>query len=211
VVPVPEAYLKEVAVCESDGFRPAGDCETAVARAPRGSRFVRPSPHHRLVHLDESTGLRVHGACESVQAMSHRTWFVLPPGQERFYRKWNTGYRPLPPYRADCATTSAEALAGGPVEFLYPHDGTRIYIPVELGGRKGRAVFSAAHRDPGATLHWHLDDRYVGSTSVFHEQALDVEQGRHAVTVIDDAGNRARRVFEVLPRGGPDSAGDPER
>ncbi|MYH53545.1 MAG: penicillin-binding protein 1C [Gemmatimonadetes bacterium] len=196
--PRPEIHLKEVAVCESDGFRASGGCETAVARAPRESRFERPSPHHRLVHLDPSSGLRVHGACESVHAMAHETWFVLPPGQESFYRQWNAAYRPLPAYRPDCAATSPEALAGGPVDFLYPDDGTRIYIPVELGGRKGRAIFSVAHRDPGATLHWHLDDRYVGSTTVFHEQALDVGPGWHAVTVVDDAGNRARRVFEVL-------------
>ncbi len=198
--PKPEAHLKELTVCESDGFLAAGGCPTAVARAPRDSRFERPSPHHRLVHLDLSGGLRVHGRCESTREMAHETWFVLPPGQESFYRRWNPGYRPMPPYRPDCAATSPEALAGGPVDFLYPDAGTRIYIPVELGGRKGRAVFSAAHRDPEATLHWHLDDRYVGSTSVFHERALDVERGWHAITVVDDVGNRARRVFEVLAR-----------
>ena len=197
----PEVHLKEVRVCESDGFLPAGGCETRVAWAPRASRFERPSPHHRLVHLDPSSGLRVHGGCESVHAMAHAVRFVLPPGQESYYRRWKTGYRPLPRYRADCAATSAEAPAGGPVDFLYPGHGTRIYIPVELGGRKGRAVFAAVHRDPGATLHWHLDDRYIGSTSVFHEQALDVAKGRHVITVVDDLGNRARRAFEVLARG----------
>ena len=207
--PRPEAHLKEVTVCESDGFRAAGGCATAVARAPRDAHFERPSPHHRLLHLDPSSGLRVHGGCESAHAMAHEIWFVLPPGQESFYRRSNPAYRPMPSYRADCSATSTEALAGGPVDFLYPDDGTRIYIPVELGGLRGRAVFSAAHRDPEATLHWHLDDRYVGSTSVFHEQALDVERGWHAVTVVDDVGNRARRVFEVLGQrkgGATDSA-----
>ena len=204
--PRPEAHLKEVKVCRSDGYRAAGHCETAIAWAPRDSHFERPSPHHRTVHLDPSSGLRVHGRCQSVQAMSHETWFVLPPGQESFYQRWNAGYRPLPAYRADCAGTSVEASARSPVDFLYPDNGTRIYIPVELGGRKGRAVFAAAHRDPDATLHWHLDDRYVGSTSVFHEQALDVAEGWHVVTVVDEMGNRARRGFEVLA--GAASAGD---
>ncbi|WP_420464048.1 penicillin-binding protein 1C [Candidatus Palauibacter sp.] len=205
--PRPEAHLREVKVCRSDGYRAAGGCETTVGWAPRDSHFERPSPHHRTVHLDPSSGLRVHGRCASVHAMSHETWFVLPPGQESFYRRWNAGYRPLPAYRADCAETSAEASARSPVDFLYPDDGTRIYIPVELGGRKGRAVFAAAHRDPDATLHWHLDDRYVGSTSVFHEQALDVADGWHVVTVVDEMGNRARRGFEVLARA--EGAGQP--
>ena len=205
--PRPEAHLKEVTVCRSDGYLAAGGCDTGVTRAPRDSHFERPSPHHRTVHLDPSSGLRVHGRCESVRKMSHEIWFTLPPGQEKFYRRRNPAYRPLPPYRPDCAGTPAEMSEGSPVDFLYPHDGTRIYIPVELGGRKGRAVFAAAHRDPGATLHWHLDDRYIGSTSVFHEQALDVAEGRHVVTVVDDRGNRARRAFEVLAKA--TGVGDP--
>ena len=199
--PRPEAHLKEVRVCRTDGYLASGGCETTVTRAPRDSHFERPSPHHRTVHLDPSSGLRVHGMCESVQTMSHETRFTLPPGQEAFYRRWNPAYRPLPPYRPDCTRNPAEASAGSPVDFLYPHDGTRIYIPVELGGRKGRAIFAAAHRDPGATLHWHLGDRYIGSTSVFHEKALEVAAGRHVVTVVDVMGNRARRAFEVLARG----------
>ena len=63
----------------------------------------------------------------------------------------------------------------------------------------------AAHRDPSATLHWHLDNRYVGSTNVFHEQALDVSQGPHVLTVVDDRGNRARRAIEVLSKGSASS------
>ncbi|MDE2653829.1 MAG: penicillin-binding protein 1C [Gemmatimonadota bacterium] len=201
--PMPEAHLKQLRICESDGYLAAGGCKTTFTWAPRDSHFTQPSPHHRTTHLDPASGLRVHGRCESVQAMSHEIRFVLPPSQETYYRRRNPDYRPLPSYRADCATTTADAPARGPVDFVYPHPGARIYIPVELGGRKGRTVFSAAHRDPEATLHWHLDDRYVGSTRVFHEQALDIAEGLHTLTVVDDLGNRARRRFEVLAKGTP--------
>lgn len=196
--PKPEAHLKEVTVCRSDGYLAAGGCDTVATWAPRDSHFERPSPHHQTVHIDPASGLRVHGRCEAVRSMVHKTWFVLPPGQESFYRRRNPGYRPLPPYRADCAASSADSSDRSPIDFLYPHPGTRIYIPVELGGGKGRVVFEAAHGDAEATLHWHIDDRYVGSTTIFHERAFDVAPGRHAVTVVDDLGNRARRTFEVL-------------
>lgn len=198
--PRPDAHLKEVKVCRTDGYLAAGGCETAVARAPRDSHFERPSPHHETVHIDSASGFRVHGRCESVQSMTQETWFVLPPGQESFYRRWNPGYRPLPPYRTDCAANSAGASGRRLVDFLYPQPGARVYIPVELGGAHGRVVFEAAHGDPDATLHWHLDDRYVGSTTVFHQQALNIAPGRHTVTVVDNLGNRARRIFEVLAK-----------
>jgi len=56
------------------------------------------------------------------------------------------------------------------------------------------------HRDPNATLHWHLDDRYIGATRTYHQQAIDVEPGTHSLTVVDGEGNRLSRRFEVLPR-----------
>ena len=64
----------------------------------------------------------------------------------------------------------------------------------------------AVHRDPEATLHWHLDDRYVGSTSMIHEQALDMGLGWHTLTVVDERGNSARRKIEVLSMGAASSA-----
>ena len=194
----PAAHLREVRVCRTDGYLAAGGCETAVAQAPRDSHFERPSPYHETVHIDAASGLRVHGRCESVWSMAHETWFVLPAGQETFYRRWNPGYRPLPPYRADCAANSAGASGRRPVDFIYPQPGARVYIPLELGGTRGRVVFEAAHSDSDAVLHWHLDDRYAGSTTVFHQQAFNIAPGRHTVTVVDNLGNRARRTFEVL-------------
>ena len=99
------------------------------------------------------------------------------------------------PFRNDCGTLTADAA---PIDFLYPHAGTSLYIPLDLGAKKGRAVFEAVHREPGATLFWHLDDRYLGATETFHQQALDIAPGVHVVTVVDGAGNRLSRRFEVL-------------
>jgi penicillin-binding protein 1C len=71
---------------------------------------------------------------------------------------------------------------------------------MDLAGEKGQTVFEAVHRRPEATLFWHLDNRYLGSTSTFHQQALDIEPGVHVVTIVDEKGNRLARRFEVLGR-----------
>jgi penicillin-binding protein 1C len=194
----PYASLKEVVVCKDDGYLASNGCETEVQLAPANSHFDRISPYHQRVHLDQSGTWRVHGRCESVSNMLHRTWFVLQPGQEFYYRRQHAEYHSLPPYRKDCRNMVASSGEQGPIDFIYPNFGTRLYIPIDLGEKKGRTVFEAAHRDSDATLFWHLDDQYLGSTKVFHQMALDVQPGRHTITVVDKDGNRLSRRFEVL-------------
>lgn len=193
----PALHLKEVEVCRNDGYLSNGSCETERQWAPRDSHFDQLSPHNIRVHLDAARRYRVDSSCERVAHMAHADWFVLPPGQEFFYRRQHSDYRVLPPYRGDC---SAAAPARGPIEFLYPTPGTRIYIPVDLAETKSRVVFEAVHREHEALLHWHLDDSYVGSTRTFHQRALDVPVGTHTITVVDPQGNRISRQFEVLAR-----------
>jgi len=195
----PEADLKPVIVCKDDGYLASGGCEPRTELAPAGSHFERTSPYHRLVHLDPSGRWRVNGACEAPARMRHQSWFVLPPGQELYFRQHRTDYRLLPAYRADCAAQAPEERQG-PIDFLYPNAGTRLYIPIDLGAKKGRTVFEAVHRSRRATLYWHLDDRFIATTTTFHQQALDIEPGMHVLTVVDQDGNRASRQFEVLGR-----------
>jgi penicillin-binding protein 1C len=130
--------------------------------------------------------------------MVHRSWFVLSPGQEFYYRKHHAEYRPLPPLRKDCRRIVSVKGSNGPIDFLYPNFGTRLFIPVDLGEEKGQTIFEAAHRRPDATLYWHLDQSYLGATTTFHQQALDITPGTHVVTVVDEQGNRLARRFEVL-------------
>lgn len=198
--PKPEHALRPVEVCKNDGYLATGGCETELAWTPLDSHFERVSPHQQLVHLDEDRRWRVHGRCESVQNMRHERWFVLPPGQEFYYRRHQTSYRPLPPFRPDCVGYASDGTDRGPMGFLYPNTGTRVYIPIDLDGKKGRVVFEVAHRDPDATVFWHLDDRFLGATTTLHEQALDIAEGAHTITVVDQFGNRLSRDFRVLDK-----------
>jgi penicillin-binding protein 1C len=81
-----------------------------------------------------------------------------------------------------------------------PEADAQIYVPVELDGREGRIVFRAAHRESGATIHWHLDGTYLGATDVFHEMEARPSAGVHTLTLVDSAGNTLSRRFEVLAR-----------
>lgn len=192
----PALHMKTVEACRNDGFLAGGGCETEATWVPEDSHFGRTSPFNRTVHLDGSGARQVHGGCERPGRMRHASWFVLPPHMEHYYRRHHADYRPLPRLRDDCR--DANGTAATPIAFLYPNAGTKLYIPLDLTGLRGRAVFEAVHREPEETLFWHLDDRYLGRTRTFHQQELDMTPGFHTITVVDESGHRLSRRFEVL-------------
>ncbi|TMW14750.1 penicillin-binding protein 1C [Alloalcanivorax gelatiniphagus] len=189
--------LKQVRVCADDGYLAGGRCPAKTALAPLHSHFQTVTPHHRRVHLD-GNGQRVHGDCQAVAGMHSRDWFVLPPAQAWFYRQRHPDYRPLPAWRSDCLAGARALDPSPPMAILYPHAGAGLYIPRELGGQRGQAVFRVVHERDAARLFWHLDDRYLGVTEHFHQWAIRAEPGWHTLTLVDDQGFRLRRRFKVL-------------
>jgi len=194
----PDGLLKEVQVCIDDGYLAHNGCPAEPQLVPLGSHFDRVSPHYKMVHLDKTASWRVHGNCEAVADMKHQLWFVLPPGQEFYYRKHHSEYRPLPPFRKDCQDVMDAGNNSGPIDFLYPNYGTKLYIPIDLAEKKGKTIFEAVHRDSNALLYWHLDEEYLGATQTFHQMPLDIRPGMHLITVVDEQGNQLSRSFEVL-------------
>lgn len=194
----PALGLKPVEVCRDSGFLATELCPPRTIWVPVESRFDRMCAFHRTVHLDASGRFRVDSRCESVDRMRSEPWFVLPPAQEYYYRPGHPEYRPLPPYRADCA--GGAAAEGGPsvMSLIYPYPELSVYVPVDLDGRPGEVVFEAVHRQPDEVVHWHIDDRYVASTRRFHQIAVNPDPGGHVLVLVDGEGRRLERWFEVV-------------
>lgn len=195
---VPYDKLARIKVCARSGYRASELCTGADGSyVPRAGLRTGLCPYHQLVHLDASGTHRVTGDCLLPSAMVHQSWFILPPAMEWYYKDRNQDYRPLPPYAEGCNpnTGNSEAMA-----FIYPSPGTKIYIPVELNGKRGETVFSAAHRRPAAKIYWHLDGEYLGVTSGLHEMALSPDAGRHTITLVDEQGERLSGGFEILDK-----------
>lgn len=141
---------------------------------------------------DDKSNWRVHSKCEDVFNMKHENRFTLPPAQEYYYRRAHSDYRPMPEYRPDCRDYIASVDHKGPIDLLYPGKNSRFYIPVDLGRQKSRVVFEAVHSDADSVLYWHLDQTYIGETRYFHQQALDIEPGKHRLVLVDQKGDRRR-------------------
>ena len=190
----PYDEMAQIAVCKKSGHRASNICDDIdTVWVSLAGLKTPPCPYHQMIHLDASARWRVGSDCESPNNMKHLSWFVLPPAEEWFYKSKNPNYKVLPPYRKDCAAMNKSVM-----EFIYPRMSTQIYVPVELDGKTGKAIFEVAHRHHDAIIYWHLDDEYIGLTKDFHQMALSPAPGKHCITLVDSEGERMEQRFEVL-------------
>jgi penicillin-binding protein 1C len=127
--------------------------------------------------------------------MITKSWFVLPPAQEWYYKRVNPSYRTLPPFLPSCRETEPLAM-----EMIYPRETRQIFIPRNLDGTLSSAVFEVAHRGSNHTIYWHLDGNYLGATTDLHKMEMRPAPGNHTLTLIDDEGNILVRRFEVAEK-----------
>ncbi len=193
----PTMEMNRITVCASSGQRSTPKCPdidtTWVNR--RGMESL-PCPYHKLIHVSADKKFRVHSGCERVDRQVELTWFVLPPAQEYFFRSKHLSYKPLPPFRKDCQPVSQMSS----MDMIYPKPNSRIFIPRELSGHTGSAVFELAHRNPNATVHWHMDGTYLGTTRKDHHLPIQVAEGKHKLVLVDESGEALEQYFHVLSK-----------
>jgi penicillin-binding protein 1C len=193
----PSQELQQIPVCAQSGHRIGRYCATSdtlwVAKA--GLKSV-PCPYHQRIHLDVSSMWRVESGCESVAQMQHVNWFVLPPVQEYYFRGKNTWYKKLPPFRQGCGAGDS----GSAMQFIYPRDGARVYIPRLLDGQPGKVVFEVAHRYPSRKIYWYIDREFVGQTEGIHQQEVYLKEGKYTLTLTDDTGEFLATELQILSK-----------
>lgn len=106
-----------------------------------------------------------------------RSVFRLTPAMEWFYRQKHASYK---------VPSSGSGLL---MEFIYPENGSVITLPKQLDGSPGSLVLNLAHTNQDATVYWHLDNNFIGTTRFIHQLRVRPDSGRHSVTVVDDSGN----------------------
>ncbi|MCF8427353.1 MAG: penicillin-binding protein 1C [Bacteroidia bacterium] len=189
--------LEYKAICRESGNSPNNFCENIDSIWCAKAKATQPiCQYHQLIHTDASGKFRVSSDCESTMKMQHKSWFVLPPAMEWYYRSHDPNYKTLPPWRSDCNESNGVA----PMEMIYPKKSTKIYIPVELDGSTGKCVFEVAHRNKQCKIFWHLDQAYIGTTKEFHQLGLNPSIGLHHLVLVDENGERLELSFEVLKK-----------
>ena len=187
-------------VCRRSGYLASEYCnETDDMLIPKNGINFKKCPYHKLIHLDNTGKFQVNSDCEEPSRMIHKTWFVLPPTMEFYFKSKHNFYETLPTYRDDCK----DKLFANPnkvMEIIYPKNFTQIFIPKELDGKPGSAVFEVAHRKPGITIFWSIDNKFICQTKGFHHTAFNPLPGKHTLTLTDEDGETLSIIFEVLDK-----------
>lgn len=182
-------------VCKQSGMRAGPYCsETIMLPLPEYLENTQTCTYHQPLHVNKEQTLQVNSKCYPVAEMQTVNWFVLPPVEAWYYQKHHPEYRKLPPFDPDCTTSNVKQL----FELIYPRQFTRVYIPLEQDGQRGKAIFEAAHQNKEAILYWHLDDTYLGLTQGTHQMGIQAANGPHVLTLVDNQGNELRQKFEVI-------------
>jgi len=190
---MPYDELEQIAVCRHSGHKASAICEHAdMTYIPISGNKTAICPYHRQIHLSADGRFRVNSSCEATENMLIRSWFVLPPAQEYYYRNYHIDYRPLPPFKPGCDGTQSRQI-----DLIYPEHNAILYLPKGFSGEQESFIFKAAHGRDDATLYWHLDDEFLGETHGQHQITCRPSSGKHLLTLIDSWGNQRKILFEV--------------
>jgi penicillin-binding protein 1C len=190
----PYSNLVEEDVCSLSGCLAQENCPKMRALIPVNGIRTKVCSYHQLVHLDQTERYRVNSGCEPIDKMVNKTWFVLPPVMEWFYKSKHADYMPLPPYREDCIASSGVSM-----DFIYPKEfDSKIYLTKDFTGDVQPFILKVAHTQPKMKLFWYANNEFLGSTQTFHEMPLKVKSGLYFITVTDEAGYEINRRIQIV-------------
>ncbi len=193
----PTGDVEKITVCKQSGFKASEICkDVEIKYYQKGCNKTKQCPFHKLVHLDETEQYRVNSNCYPVDKMKHVPWFVVSPTQEYFFKQHSLFYKALPGYLPQCAGD----MNLHQMDIVYPREGFKIYVPIDQSGARSNCVFKAAHKNNTATIFWHLDGNYIGSTQKFHQLSLAPKKGLHVLELTDDNGESVVCKFEVIDK-----------
>jgi penicillin-binding protein 1C len=191
--------MQQMLICRQSGHLAGEFCsDIDSVYITSAAQKTSTCPYHQKIFLSPDGKFRVHSDCESPLNMRSDTFFVLPPAQEWFFKKYNLLTKIVPPFRPDCHASSPSGQKKD-LAFLYPpQQDLKIYVPTELDEQKSRVVFEVAHKGKTGLLYWHLDSEFVGSTHEFHQLGLNPDIGKHTITAVSEDGESISRRFEII-------------
>ncbi|TMM30551.1 penicillin-binding protein 1C [Polaribacter aestuariivivens] len=185
--------MTEIKICTKSGYRATEICEDKKLQFIQNAGLkTAPCPFHFLVNVNVSEKYQVNTSCENLENIKQKSWFVLPPLMEYYYKNKNPFYKTLPKFRNDCLGENSNVM-----KFIYPTEKSTIFLPKDFNGIKNKVVFKVAHSNNNASLFWYLNTTFLGKTYQKHEFSTTIKRGKYTLTVIDNLGNEISQTIEI--------------
>lgn len=195
-MPYDDLLMKDI--CVHSGMIASRNCqESRKVYIPISSSSNELCSYCQRIFINSNNGRMVYQDCIDGAEIIDTSFFVLSPLASHFYKQNNPTYSDVPPLDFTCQTLAAkyETLA-----FEYPREDVTVYLPNNLTGVKEKCVFKAKHHKHDVEIFWHLNDKYLGSTSEIHHMAVDLSSGDYKLTIQDEFGaSQSQWVSVVSP------------
>ena len=191
----PAGGLKEIQASASTGYRLRENTgEVVRTLAPAGAKPLQYSPYERVFYLDEAETMEVCSLCWDRADLKVVQKVIYPPQVYKYLG--NREVHAIPPHNPACPG----AREINPIEFIYPQEGSLIFLPRGIDGEYQQVNLEAAHAQRESRLFWYLDNHYLGETVNKHQLTLAPEPGWHRLLVIDGWGNSKEISFYLERR-----------
>ena len=191
----PHDKLTRMSICKHSGYRNTPECtQLDTIFAHRNALRSEPCSFHESILTDKQETFQYHINCAPGIETKTVSKFVLPPLQAWYYQSSHPEYKGVPPFHPDCKTSAEKNY----LSIVYPENNGKLLATKDLSGDENGFVFEAVHQSNSSKLFWHIDNKFIGTTSVIHKVNYLPKSGKHKLTVLDEKGNAASIQFEVL-------------
>lgn len=185
--------MTQVHICTKSGYRATEICEEKKLEYIQNAGLkTAPCPYHILVNVDKTDSYQVNTSCESFDNIQQKSWFVLPPLMEYYYKENNPFYKSLPTFKDDCFGAENNRM-----KFLYPTEKSTIFLPKNFDGTQNELILKVAHSNKDVTLFWSVNSTFLGTTKELHDFAIKPIKGSYLITVTDSFGNEIHQEIEI--------------
>lgn len=185
--------MTEIEVCTKSGYRAREFCEDKKLEFVQNAGLKTAAcPFHVLLNVDALEQFQVNTSCELVENIKQKSWFVLPPLMEYYYKDNNPFYKPSPKFKDACLGEIKSAM-----KFIYPTEKSSIFLPKNFDGEKNELVLKVAHSSKESTLFWYVDKLFLGTTQEKHEFAVRLKTGNYIISVTDNFGNEMQQQITI--------------
>lgn len=150
----------------------------------------------RSVLINQQTGLR---ACHAVAGVTaYRSIEIWPSDLRQTLQQAGVARASLPPYEPGCEAEAGmtETGQGHAPSIISPQ--TNVVYQTRYYQDGSEAIMLRATADGTAsTLHWFIDNRYVGHTAPEENLPWHPSPGQYRIRVVDDAGRSHSRTTSV--------------